>query len=92
MTKRRTKKKKRDAKHQFIVNVEKLAESGSNQTVVKGENKFSLKKGKTKPNASKNAKLLAKDENLASIKKDILKSLGLALFILGTELMIYLFR
>lgn len=92
MAKRRTKKDKVNAKHQFNVDIEKLASSDPNTPTVKGEKNSSLKPKINKSSTSKSAILMAKEVGLASIKKDIIKSLSLAVFILAIELMIYLFR
>jgi hypothetical protein len=92
MAKRRTKKSKVAASHQFVVDVEKLAISSTPASTVKRELSDSYIRGQNKNKVSNKARYTAKDQNVASIKKDIIKSLSLAVFILALELMIYLSR
>lgn len=79
VAKRRTRKQKAQAKHKFTF-----------EPVVKGQFKsepgtaFSLKL------SSKKAKKLANLTDLASLKRDIVKSLILASLVLSLEVMIYL--
>lgn len=90
MTKRRTRKQKEKAKHQFSISWEPTYKSSNFKPSVKGQFKkpSSLKvKGRL---SSKNAKKLAKAGNLASIKRDIVKSLIITSFILALEIMLYL--
>jgi hypothetical protein len=77
MAKRRTRKQKERAKHRFTL-------------LVKGQFQNATKPKKTKAAQPKKAKFLAKQGDLASIKREIFKSLILASLILGLELMIYL--
>ena len=97
MAKRRTRKQKEKAKHRFVISRDPTGSAAkpqpkksNSEAVVKGQTKkrFSLKK--SKKSKAKIADLLAKDSGLASIKRDIVKSLILASFILGLEIMLYL--
>ena len=81
MAKRRTRKQKQRAKHEFTVSWEPKESKGNpktkraiNQTVEKDE--------------AKNLKLLQKNET-SKIKKDIFKSLFLAGLIIGIEVALY---
>jgi hypothetical protein len=90
MTKRRTKKQKQEAKHSFAIHWEPEAKKGSSEPSVKRQFK---KSGSRKiPSSSRTdlARNTAELDNLASIKKDILKSLILAGIILASEVVIYL--
>ncbi|MFZ5932615.1 MAG: hypothetical protein ACOYT7_00805 [Patescibacteria group bacterium] len=79
MGKRRTRQEKERALHTFVFTHD-----------VKGQFKIEAKSQEAKPDKPKNADILAKDGNLASIKADILKSLLIASLILGAELVVYL--
>jgi hypothetical protein len=94
MAKRRTRKQKEAAKHQFKISWkpnENEAKRGTSEANVKGQfRKSEAKKPNSKP--SKNySNYTAKSENLAVIRKDIVKSLILAGMIVASEIMIYLF-
>jgi len=97
MSKRRTKKQKLSAKHQFAISwepgkvvYENKAENGDLRTDVKDQfNSTPKTKIKDLPR-SKYPDNTEEITNLSTIKKDIIKSLVLACFILGTELVIYL--
>lgn len=79
MAKRRTRKQKIQAKHKFIF-----------EPVVKGQFKNELKAILPSKLDSKKAKKLANLTDLASLKRDIIKSLILASLVLSLEIMIYL--
>ena len=90
MTKKRTKEDKAQAKHPFLISWDKTSSSQAPALHVKGqkENQQITKKGSgTTLNKSD---ISASIINLASIKKDIVKSLLIASFILSLELMLYL--
>ena len=57
---------------------------------VKGESKLPEKTLKAGQGHAKRANLLAKDDNLPRIKKDIIKSLVMVSFILILEVVVYL--
>ena len=90
MSKRRTRKQKESAKHSFTVSWE----GGRKEAAVKSNVKRQfgkLNKSDLKIiNDKESADYSVKDKNLASIKKDLVKSLILASFILITEMVLYL--
>lgn len=90
MAKRRTRKQKEKAKHDFIAKLHSGPGKGSSEPVVKGQFKKSGtdKAAKTKP--TKNADILAKQADIASVRREIIRSLILTSLILGTEIMVYL--
>jgi hypothetical protein len=81
---RRTKKQKLKAKHSFNLSW------APSEPRVKGQ--FNIEPKAQKPNSRphESALNLAKDASLASIKKDMLKSLILASLILALEVVVYL--
>lgn len=90
MAKRRTRKQRQEAKHPFSVHWEPEAKNGSSKPSVKGQFKNSGSGKKLSGTSSKLAKNTAELGSLASIKKDIIKSLILAGVILASEVVIYL--
>ncbi len=105
MAKRRTRKQKEKAKHQFAVSwkpakllyqnrqqstSKSKAKTTTSEAIVKGQFKKRAKALKLQKSKKEKAKDTAKDANLASIKLDIRKSLFLASLILSLEIMIYL--
>lgn len=84
MAKRRTKKQKEKAKHTFD-----LSWSPS-EPDVKGQFNFEPKKPRSSSHKHESALSLAKDGSLASIKKDIVKSLIIVSLILALEVVLYL--
>ncbi len=87
--KRRTRKQKEHAHYESLII--KNPDSGFPSTgSVKGqlENDKSLKI--SKKTKAKNAEVMAKEESLASTKREIIKSLILASFIIALEIVIYL--
>ena len=97
MAKRRTRKQKERAKHRFAVSWEPdrsiakpQPKKGNSEAVVKGQTKKGSSLKKSRKSKAKIADLLAKDNGLASIRRDIIKSLILASFVLGLEVMLYL--
>ena len=97
MAKRRTRKQKQEAKHTFSISWEpspQTDESEAKKSIsepdVKGQLLDSVKRTSQKIKKDESAKYTERDVNLASIKKDIARSLILAGFILTTELVLYL--
>lgn len=90
MGKRRTRKQKEKAKHNFLLSWESSSNEAKSGGSVKRQFKNSLKSRKGKNKTSKKAKSKAKDESLIKIRHDIVKSLGLAVLIFGLEMVIYL--
>jgi len=90
MAKRRTRKDKEKAHHSFSYSWQPEPEKAPSRHNVKGQFVSSLKDTSSKADRAKSANKLAKDDSLASIKRDIVKSLILASFILGAELVVYL--
>ncbi len=76
MTTRRTRKEKESARHSF--------------SFVKGQFPSSLEAKNKNPIANKKAKDTEKQITRVNLKKDILKSLFIALLILALEVVIYL--
>ncbi|MFC1710204.1 hypothetical protein ACFL0F_00905 [Patescibacteria group bacterium] len=90
MAKKRTRKQKEKAKHQFLVTSVNKPKSKPNDKVVKGQFNSRHKPSKKKVGMVKSADLLDKEDHLASAKRDVVKSILLASLILGLELVIYL--
>ena len=90
MTKRRTKKQKQGARHTFNLSWAPGEENEPRKPGVKGQ--FNIEPKKPNPSFHKreSALNLAKDASLASIKKDIVKSLILVSLILALEVVLYL--
>jgi hypothetical protein len=84
MAKRRTKKQKEGAKHVFNVSW------APSEAGVKGQFNFEPKKPRAGSHKHESALSLAKDASLASIKKDIVKSLIVVSLILALEVVLYL--
>ena len=90
MAKRRTRKQKEKAKHQFTLSWHLEPKKASSKADVKGQFGKGTKLKKLQKSKIENAKFTAKLDSLASIRRDILKSLLLASLILSLEVMIYL--
>ena len=97
MAKRRTRKQKETAKHMFTVSWDPSEKESLTSTktslsepAVKGQFKKRRESAPLKPERKKNANSMVKDGYLSEIKGDIVKSLSLALVIVGLELVIYL--
>ena len=97
MAKRRTRKQKESAKHAFTISWKpgldknsSKAKSSLNEPTVKGQFPNKKIEAPFKAKKKKNPDSMAKDGYLSNIKRDIIKSLSLALIIVGFELMIYL--
>jgi len=97
MAKRRTRKQKIKAKRPFVLNRNRSHKSRSGEpkkadrnSPVKGQIKKGLKHKKKRDFKAKSSDNMAKDTKIASVKKDLLKSLIIASLILSLELVIYL--
>jgi len=97
MAKRRTKKQKSQAKNQYLLNwypssrnYKLEPKKDKSVPVVKGQFKSQKKSKANKDLVLNNTESKAKDENLALIRLDIIKSLIIASLILGVEVMLYL--
>lgn len=91
MAKRRTKKQKERAKHQFTLSWKPNSKTGTAKATVKGQKKLNQNTKKQKAPKRKSAYLMEKSVNLRIIRRDILKSLILASLILSLEVVLYLF-
>lgn len=87
---RRTRKQKEEARHSFAISWSPEAKKGHSEPDVKGHLKNEAARPLGRASNANNADLLAKQASLASIKRDILKSIILASLILGAELVLYL--
>ena len=83
MSKKRTRKDKSNARHQFAL-------SWSAEAGVKRQNTIAPEAKSHNTEAVKKAHLLAKDAGLTEVKKNLTRSLILVSFILCLELVIYL--
>lgn len=90
MAKRRTRKQKEKAKHQFTLSWEPEPKKASSKATVKGQFKTKPEPKKFLTLMRKKAKSSAKLDDLASVRRDIIKSLILASLVLSLELVIYL--
>ena len=90
MAKRRTRKQKEKAKHTFSYNWENMPEKDFFEPHVKRQIKNQLQTANAEVTHSENAMLSAKDTSLASIKRNLIKSIIIASLILIAELVIYL--
>ena len=91
MAKRRTKKQKKNAKHNIKITWGPKDDTGSKRHSVKDQKKLRTKSKLKDASNKQNSSFKAKPTVLASVKKDIVKSLSLAGLIIGLEVMIYLF-
>lgn len=89
MAKKRTKKDKVTARHQFTISWQPSTKNEHPQPTVKRQNKSDKMLASTKQDKPKYTDYLAKDEDVVKIKKDIIKSFMLVSLILGIELMLY---
>jgi hypothetical protein len=97
MARRRTKKQKSKAKHQFLLKWEPATKESStkakkplSEPAVKGQIKTQASLGTKAKAKLKFADFQAKNGSLALIKRDIVKSLFLASLVLALEVMLYL--
>jgi len=99
MAKKRTRKQKESAKHQF--NVQWKPSSGKNnykseakgsvfEADVKGQIKSEAEQGNFIPVRNKSTVDSEQKDNLKQIKKDITRSLIIAMIIIAAEMMLYL--
>lgn len=90
MAKRRTRKQKEKAKHNFI-KIHKISlKKDSFEPIVKGQFKTNKKARHKQSGTPNKAMESAKDSSIVEVKKELLKSLLLASLIIGIEVMIYL--
>jgi hypothetical protein len=81
--KRRTKKEKQRARHEFSL-------SWSNEASVKGQFNSEADTRRAKPDRPESAKITANDASLKPLKRNIIKSLAIASLILALEVVLYL--
>ena len=89
MGKRRTRREKEAAKHQFLLSWKPEAKSDISEPVVKRETESNLKAQISNVKTLNKVDISVKTENIALQKRDTVKSLILASLILGAELVIY---
>lgn len=90
MSKRRTKKDKERANYSYLISWSPGSKIRADERDVKRQFEVSEKKVLERSKTKKNADNLVKGPTLASQKKDIIKSLMLASFILSLEIVVYL--
>ena len=89
MAKRRTRKEKEKAKHQFTFSWQPQSEATSEANVKRQfQDKDKVEKSEIKMKES--ADYLTKGDDIREVKRDVSRSLILALVILGLEVVIYL--
>ena len=88
--KRRTRKQKESARHTFTVSWTPEAKKAPDVPVVKGQITSPPEPNFKARQAGGKADLLAQDASLIFIKRDVIKSLLLASFILSLEVVVYL--
>jgi len=67
----------------------KAKKIASQARAVKGQFQFSFKAGSVKTNSKKKSEISERSDDLASIKKDLIKSLIIASLITGSILVLY---
>jgi len=87
MAKRRTRSEKEKAVHSFSLS---WSPEANKDDGVKGQFKNKARQVSAKANRPKKAMLLAKDDSLRLIKKDVFKSVFIASLIITLEVVIYL--
>lgn len=90
MAKRRTRKQKERARKNFKFFIQPEAKNSIFEANVKGQIQKPLVAGSKDKKQVKNAETLAQQGHLATVKKDITRSIIIASFILGIELVLYL--
>ena len=90
MSKRRTRKEKKEAHHHFTLSWEDLSKAELPEAHVKRQFKLSSKPDSDTTVSHESANISAKGEYSASIKHNIIRSLIIVSFILALELVIYL--
>jgi|GEM_PF-5078780 len=88
--KRRTKKQKLKAKHQFTVSWGETRKNTKNNILVKGQSNSDKNKNVSRMKHSNKAENKAEVTSLASTKRNLIKSLIVASLILSLEVMLYL--
>ena len=87
---RRTRKDKETARHTFLMSWENEPKKSRFEASVKPQFKKPFEAKKASLSNDEKPKNMTKDDNLASVKHDIGKSLIIASLIFGVELVIYL--
>jgi len=90
MGKKRTRKQKQEARHQFNISWAPKPQTSSAEANVKGQIKIIPTSKLAYAQRAKKAKLLAKDGSFEAYRHDTVKSLILASIILAAELVLYL--
>ncbi|MFH1863640.1 MAG: hypothetical protein ABIJ85_01830 [bacterium] len=90
MAKRRTRKNKVFAHHQFTLKWEPSSKKSELASSVKGQLKKQVFPSSLQTQKVKSANLLAQEGSVKAVKSDIIKSLILASFILSLEVVVYL--
>ncbi|MBI4153495.1 hypothetical protein HY503_00635 [Candidatus Woesebacteria bacterium] len=90
MSKRRTRAEKEKAHHTFLYSWQGEPKKEQLRHDVKGQFKIEPKPASNISRKAKNANLMAKDDSLAWVKRDMVKSLILASLILAAEVVVYL--
>lgn len=90
MSKKRSLKQKKHTRHPFLVNWQVEPKKRLELKAVKGQKKAEVKPASASSLDANNAELLDKDTNIASITKQVIKSLVIVSLILGLEMVIYL--
>jgi hypothetical protein len=93
MAKRRTRKQKKTPKHHFTIYLSSTSPEAKNaqfEPVVKRQSGKGQKRKRSKTVKKEMAEFTAKPDHLASVKRDIGRSLLLASLILALEIVIYL--
>ncbi len=90
MGKRRTRAEKEKAHHSFLYSWQGQPEKGPVRHDVKGQFKNEPDDISKKHRKANSANLMAKDDSLASVKRNMVKSLILASLILAAEVVVYL--
>lgn len=90
MSKRRTRKQKEEVKHPFTISWHPEAKTTDSEANVNRQIKKPLDTIAAKSVETKSPKITAQYSDLASVKRDIVKSLSLASLILASEVVLYL--
>jgi len=90
MVKRRTRRQKQEARHQFNVSWSPQPQSRPAEANVKSQIKIKPTVRLGRGQRSKKAKLLAKEGSFEAYRRDTVKSLILASIVLAAELVLYL--
>jgi hypothetical protein len=90
MAKRRTRKQKQKAVHQFNLSWQPEPKNASTEPIVKGHLKNGVNTPSTKPSKAKLAIDSTKDAQVSVIKRNLVRSLIIVSLILALEVVIYL--